>query len=143
MNQIALFRGKRVDNGEWVYGYYVRCRKHDYILPIFDDNPSLGFDERYNEWVRVTPETVGQYTRLNDKNGVSIFEGEVLIHTWANKDGTIRSDILTVEYQQGTYWANTGGACAASVGYYVTLSAGNSVEVIGNVHDNPELIGRK
>ena len=60
------FKAKRLDNGEWETGFYVKCRGHHYILPVYDDGH--GYDERYAEWVEIVPETVCQYTGLQDKN---------------------------------------------------------------------------
>ena len=67
MNRQILFKAKRKDNGEWVEGYYVYCRKRRYILPIL--NKEIGFDERENEWIEIDPGTICQYTGLTDKNG--------------------------------------------------------------------------
>ena len=62
MNRQILFKAKRKDNGEWVEGYYVYCRKRRYILPIL--NKEIGFDERENEWIEIDPGTICQYTGL-------------------------------------------------------------------------------
>ena len=58
MSREILFKAKRLDNGEWVEGYYVYCRKRHYILPVL--NKAIGFDEREDEWVKVDPDTICQ-----------------------------------------------------------------------------------
>ena len=59
MNRQILFKAKKKDNGEWVEGYYVYCRKRRYILQIL--NKEIGFDERENEWIEIDPGTICQY----------------------------------------------------------------------------------
>ena len=126
-----LFRGKRLDADIWVYGYYVRCRGHHYILPVYDSDH--GFDERYSEWIEVVPETVCQYTGMDDRNGKRIFEGDIVAIPGSNKKG------LPAEVR---YMERDGGFRIERVGYAPIIL--NEVqywgEVIGNIFDNPDLI---
>ncbi len=63
------FRGKRVDNGEWVYGYFCISPKTGFYLVA---------DLSLLEWYRVEPETVGQYTNLDDWEGKEIYEADII-----------------------------------------------------------------
>ena len=110
-----LFRGKDVINGEWHYGYYVRrfddCIIHSGVLP--------------NDYYIVKPETVGQYAGLKDKNGKKIFEG----------------DIVTCDYFCGVVHLYEGGWCVTEKDNYPEyLYDLINLKVIGNIHDNSELI---
>lgn len=137
-----LFRGKRVDNGEWLEGYYL-CQKNHYIgtkhyIYVFGDkeyNKYCDEDSRYE----VDPATVDEYTGLQDKNGQKIFEGDIVEKTlwWRGKiDGKIRGVITfdhadyVISWNQETHISR----------YISSIDNMGSLEIIGNVHDNPELL---
>lgn len=131
MNKESLFRGKRVDNDEWVYGDLIHrqvWRTQLTIIRISDD----GFDH-YEEF-EVKPETVGEFTNLTDKTSNKIFEGDIVKATTGIEGykSTYHSTIQEVKYN------------AEMCGIAVFLPFDNSdmveVEVIGNIYDNPELL---
>lgn len=134
-----LFRGKRIDSDEWVYGDLLRARGYvnriEYTV-IFTDPAEFPKGEYFGA-VHILPETVGQYTGLTDKNGKRIFEGDI-VDCWSegvNAKGTVqqRKDGLWIIYpawQKTIMW----GLCPDKHGH-------TTVEVIGNIHDNSELIG--
>lgn len=123
-----LFRGKKMDNGEWVYG-----------------TPFQEYSEFWDEWewkiqtkhpltnvpymrLKVNINTICQFTGLTDKNGKRIFEGDIVKDI---TDGVLRE----VFYCNESAMFLKKGILRSSLGNPLHL------EVIGNIHDNPELLG--
>ena len=134
-----LFRGKRVDNGEWVYGYYCPC-----VFGSFPAEPAIiDADElKKGRWapVRVIPETVGQFIGLTDKNGKKIFEGDII------KDKELPG-IYMIDYNEDlmkyAFLYYHKELKNLYCGGFVSKTDGKSIEVIGNIHNNRELLGVK
>lgn len=132
-----LFRGKRRDNGEWVYGSLFVGFQKSYICPEaiamynFDGALCLG------GFVEVYPETVGQYTGMKDKNGKRIFEGDIL--RWTGEDG--ETGKVIVIFAGGSYLLKCVEVLDAPADLFDEFDrGGQTLEVIGNIHDNPELL---
>lgn len=125
-----LFRGKRIDNGEWVYGQYAyllnaRTEDGEPIKHMIVDGTPFG--------QTVDPSTVGQYTGLTDKNGKKIFEGDVM-----------EFDAYGFHYKGVVSFAdgNFGVMCNRPT---ASPFLDNAIEqhdaiFVGNIHDNPELL---
>lgn len=130
-----LFRGKRVDNGEWVMGDGIHYPKSvNYKGSCWID----GMHEKANDWIRVHPETVGQYTGLKDRNGKKIFEGDIIkIPDDYDQFGQNAGEKYQVIFQFGGFRLKPKYSKNAK-GYW--LEDDKTVEVIGNIHDNPALL---
>lgn len=138
-----IFRGKRLDTGEWVEG---DLRHGGYYLndpDVYIVCPFAGTIINY----RVDPTTVGQYTSLRDKNCKRIFEGDML------KPFDDEIDKMVVEFHYGSfllclygergYMGEGGWVEEGNYGVFESeplSSYGDDIEVIGNIHDNPELL---
>ena len=126
-----LFRGKEAETGKWIYGW-VFGEKAKSIIEL--DKGYIGKEgvESYYTSV-VTPETVGQYTGLDDKNGVRIFEGDVVryLNSIESGNGVVIFDTCAFLFN----WIDIDET--DSLLRYFQCS--EELEVIGNVHDNPEV----
>lgn len=126
-----LFRGKRVDNGKWVYGNLLQY--HNGQRGILE----LGGLKIFS----VIPSTVGQFTGHTDKNDVKIFEGDVVDMTgqWWDAAGPAGHDSPTcvVEFDRFTGRFNPFADYDCDCGVYINAGG---CEIIGNRWDNPELL---
>ena len=121
------FRGKRIDNGEWVYGYYFIEERDIEDGIIWRDIPQI--QQRYGDHLQyfdVDLATVGQYTGLHDKNGREIYEGDILRFTHEREDFINTDARIAVEIPK--------------IYYMIDNPYNHSFEVIGNIYENPELL---
>ncbi len=131
-----LFRGKRKDNGNpWIYGHLHKMDGYgtgytEYGIQVQDIPTSRPWS------ILVIPETVGQYTGITDKNGKKIFEGDICRNTMTDEivsvqwHGTMAGYVWSKRRENNKYLFNFGELFRAHDKY----------EIIGNIHDNPELL---
>ena len=128
------FRGKRTDTNEWVYGDLKHIHDTGWSF-IFVEGLS---DEDKDEEYMVIPETVGQFTGLIDENGTDVFECDILA---SNNQYTSppricevyycdEKAVFRVKYEPHQYYDEL----------FTFIMFNNNFEVIGNIHDNPELL---
>lgn len=140
-----LFHGKRVDNGEWVEGFYVHLLdgKGRESHRIYTGYAETDCGDFYPDWYEVDPATVGQYTGLTDKNGKKIFEGDIV--DIGEMICTVNGQYLVVYSTANHCWALERSIVHHH--HYFTFSDLNgfaeSSEVIGNIHDNPDLLNKE
>lgn len=150
MEREILFRGKRADNGEWVEGFFCECPCDDGTdIPSIMRIESKG-NHRILTQYPVISETVGRFTRLTDKNGVKIFEGDILDLSYY-----MIKDIGIVKFGEYKDFDMTDDYPCGHVGFYIEIEKRyhkryyvrrdilffvSKCKVLGNVHDNHELM---
>lgn len=140
-----IFRGQRVDNCEWVYGYYTNCHYAD----LEECTTGHYIIEYPDKWHEIYTDTIGQYTGLCDKNGTKIFEGDIIVKE--DKYCKMYGVINFGEHSPTT-------AELGEIGFFIEWLDNNSnlwselirndlgfwvdsgIEVIGNIHENKELL---
>ena len=137
-----LFRGK-TEKGEWVYGFY---HNETSIESSSSDRKVTRhhiYTQDFDKFVK--PETVGQFTGLTDKNGKKIFEGDIVkaIQTEYDEDKEQEPIVFEVIGEMIFEDACFGLRAKHFVDFYSPMWQEDNVEleVIGNIHDNPELLG--
>ena len=135
----VIFRGKRTDCEAWAEGDLLHYESGE--MAICKGFSKYGYEAteiigRY----KVIPETVGQYTGLTDKNGVRIFEGDIVRYAERRLGGEDVSVAFPVTFDEGGFCAHhyfLNNWLRNGLGGNTKLE---DIEVIGNIHDNPELL---
>lgn len=161
MRQIK-FRGKRIDNSEWVYGYYraVKYIGHGKMIKGKTEKIQSHKHEIAEDgwnWSEVDPETIGQFTGLHDKNGKDIFEGDEVEYDYLYSEFEMPFGTGHWEWQRACDFVEYQGdgfclenecmpLCAVldmaesmKEAYPTDIEYESGIEVIGNIHENPEL----
>jgi hypothetical protein len=133
IEEIRESRGKRVDNGEWVYGWYFQMEhydkrhKHHFIIPVGTDlSKGTPIDKIQ---VEVLPETIGQFTARNDKIGNKIYSNDIV---------RIRGKYIgKVKFETGCFVIEIDDGRSSLLWVISPLD----IEVISNMTDTPELMG--
>ena len=131
-----LFRGK-TENGKWVEGLYQYYNWVNSITREFIETTHHILPIGYQDAFKVLPETVGQYTGLCDQSGKKIFEGDIC---QIKGISYIDETPFVIEWNNdwsGWYWRNLDFGSATDS---FTHSIAKLSKVIGNIHDNPELL---
>ena len=145
-----LFKAKRKDNGKWVEGYYCKTTIGNDVRP--SDLIFVPFKVSRNEewgWMKVDSDTLCQYTGLTDKNGKKIWENDIVRYTFDYPDETATENGLK-ERVSSVFWSEWRGSWSVYADerkgkgmnndIFNYVRNGNTVEIIGNIFDNAELL---
>ena len=130
--RIIKFRGIRIDNGEWIYGYYLFYK----VAQIMDE---------YRFYYEVYPDSVGEWTGYNDKNDLEIYEDDIIVQSgYLYFDNGEPNYVATVEWAFGGFQiilhCINPEKSGISDGINEPLEEGEEFEIIGNTYQHPELL---
>lgn len=138
--RVIKFRGKSIDEGKWVYGdllqFYLNgepVKSNFSILPF--EVEKIDEHAYENQPVSICYDTIGQFTGMYDKNGYEIYDGDIIKITNSNEAKHVaysdKEAAFGIQYSDGDFFAFAFDISGISEDCY---------EVIGNIHDNPELL---
>jgi uncharacterized phage protein (TIGR01671 family) len=146
MRQIK-FRAKGLNDDNWHYGSYVYTddnknnpfasgpfKENHHIIQYYPGDWNLGGWEP----IEIDPNTLGQFTSLKDKNGKEIYEGDVIAFNWRSSDGVDITDLLEVRFIRGVFVFLWDGDIDHEAN--IVSPTHEWATVVGNIHDNPDLI---
>lgn len=147
MEDRYLFKAKRIDNGEWVTGHYVKgLNMYDKeVHLIFEPNTMFYSSGETDGWYKVDPTTICQCTGLKDKNGKLIWENDI-IKTFDAGEECCLSKIIFADTSLGYGWKTTDIKSLSKYNnnLFKEVSFGSfdskSAEIVGNIFDNAELL---
>ena len=117
------FRGKRIDNGEWVVGFLVKMWGEFHIIDFNDENIAYP----------INSETIGQFTGVKDKSGREVYDDDIILQ---QQYGGGKGKMI-VRFEKGAFIV---GYHSGSSTRKTPMLLNDRCEVIGNIHDNPELL---
>lgn len=141
------FRAKGLNDDNWHYGSYVYTddnknnpfasgpfKEKHHIIQYHPGDWNLGGWEP----IEINPNTLGQFTSLKDKNGKEIYEGDIIAFNWRSSDGVDITDLLEVRFIRGVFAFLWDGDIDNEAN--IVSPTHEWANVIGNIHDNPDLI---
>ncbi len=160
MERELKFRGLR-NNGKWIYGGFCRRWNDKPCIVVYNpkeqqDDPN-SYEDDWDIYVDVYEDTIGQFTGMLDKNGKEIYEGDIIridSHAWLDwkELDSVNAEVIFEEYMFDARWRNPDAGQPIPFHpdddpdyeseYICEMLANlpNTIEVIGNIYNNPELI---
>lgn len=140
MNDRYLFKAKRIDNGEWVQGYYAKgldvfndCEEAHII---FEPNTAFYSSGETDGWHKVDPSTICQCTGLKDRNGKQVWENDIV----KDEHGNLYKAFWQNNYYQFSWICVSSEIFQSGIKWDLYVMRSFEIEVIGNIFDNPELL---